>query len=217
MGSKLRERFIREVLSDSDNLYSFFKSLDSEESTAIQNLCKWIISTIEYNDNPGVVKEAFSKLAHLRDLPSFSELKKLESTWQNTYNNEYEYLMFLFENANKGQRCNCEVYQDGRFNVPPYQDDLDEVGRDVREYEDYMKTDLIHVKCKICKMEWEVEVDYSYHYRFPKLRQSWTLESVTDVRFLLHRGLLFANSIRICNESYILSTGILSLRQTDGD
>ncbi len=103
MGSKLRERFIREVLSDSDNLYSFFKSLDSEESAVIQNLCKWIISTIDYNDNPGVVKEAFSKLAHLRDLTSFSELKKLENTWQNTYNNEYEYLMALFENATKGQ------------------------------------------------------------------------------------------------------------------
>ena len=164
MDSTLKERFTSEVLSGDSDHYSFFRSIESEESEIILDLCRWIISTIEYNGNPSVVKAAFTKLAHLRDLTSFSELKKIEDRWQNTYNNEYEYLIALFENAAKGQRCNCDVYQDGRFNVPPYQDDLDEIGRSVREYEGHMTTELIHVRCKICKRGWEVEVDSFYHY-----------------------------------------------------
>ncbi|MDF1539163.1 MAG: hypothetical protein P1Q69_09685, partial [Candidatus Thorarchaeota archaeon] len=127
-------------------------------------ICPGLSGILAAVTNPSVVKLAFTKLAHLRNLPSFLKFKKIEDVWQNTYNAEYEYLYALFRNASKGETCNCNVYQDGRFNVPPYQDDLDEIGRDVREYESFVKTELIYVRCRICRKEWEVEVDSYYHY-----------------------------------------------------
>lgn len=164
MDSELKKRFISEVLSGDNDYHSFFKSLESDTNDSILDLCRYIISTIDYADNPGVVKTAFTKLAHSRDLSFFSKFKKIRDWWQNTYINEYEYIEALFENATKGLHCNCDVYQDGRFNVPPYQNELDEIERSTRNYEGSIHTDLFHLKCTICKREWEVEVDYSYHY-----------------------------------------------------
>jgi hypothetical protein len=164
MVPRLRERFEAEVLANEDNLYSFFRSLDSENPADVIELCRDIINTINYDTNPHVVKAAFSKLAHLRDTESNPALEKLRGTWKDTYLSEYEYLVALMENAREGAICNCDVYQDGRFNVPPYQNELEETGHSSKKYDDYMTTELLYVKCRICKREWEVEIDSSYHY-----------------------------------------------------
>ena len=74
---------------------------------------------------------------------------------------EYEYHLELIQNAASGAICNCNVYQDGGFNVPPYQIDLEEIER---RFDDDSQMDLLIVKCKICETEWEVKIDYSYHY-----------------------------------------------------
>ena len=163
MDSKLREK-LEGVLSGEVHYLTFFRSLEHESPKDVIELCREIIGEISYDENPDVVKAAFTQLAHLRDIESYPALEALRGIWKSTYHREYEYLIALFENAASGQDCNCNVYQDGRFNAPPYQSDLERIGHHTREYNEHMKTELIYVKCKICKKEWEVEIDHSYHY-----------------------------------------------------
>jgi hypothetical protein len=164
MASNLQERFEKEVLSGEVDYLTFFWSLDDEDSTDVIELCRGITASFEYSEKPHIVKAAFTKLAHLRDLNSYPALEQLRGVWKDTYLGEYRFLIALMENAQNGAICNCDVYQDGTFNAPPYQSELVQTGRDTKKYDEYMETELIFVKCSLCNREWEVEIDHSYHY-----------------------------------------------------
>jgi hypothetical protein len=160
--------FIREfrtkVLEGTEDGRKFFESLGAKEPKYIINLCRWIISDVQFEERPDIVKAAFHQLAHLRDVASLDSLLELKGRWKNTYLSEFEYLVALLENAKNGAVCNCEVYADGRFNTPPYQDDLEIIGRQSRYIENFGSIEILHIQCKICGAEWEVEIDHHYHY-----------------------------------------------------
>jgi len=164
MGSELIRAFQRDVIEGSMESRKFFLSLKDEPRESAIAFCRWVVSNITYEKHPVIIKAAFDKLAHLRDIPSLEPLAQLREEWTNTYLNEYEYLIALMENAQTGAKCNCNVYQDGKFNVPPYQDDLEEIGTGKRDHDGFIQTDLIYVLCRTCESEWEVEIDYTYHY-----------------------------------------------------
>ena len=164
MISKMKHSFQDDVLSGNMECRKFFDAIKDEPLEIIIEFCQWVVSSLEYETNMQCVKAAFHQLAHLRDTSSLEKLEALQEVWRNTYLSEYEYLLELLRNAESGAICNCEVYQDARFNVPPFQDDLEFVERTTREYDDTMTTELLTLKCKICETEWEVEIDSSYHY-----------------------------------------------------
>ncbi|TFG32027.1 hypothetical protein EU528_04590 [Candidatus Thorarchaeota archaeon] len=157
----MKQTFKDEVLSGNVECRKFFSSVEKESPEQIMEFCQWIVSSFEYDSHTECIKAAFHLLAHLRDISSLQKLKELHKIWKNTYLSEYEYLLELLLNAEGGAICNCNVYQDGGFNVPPYQVDLEEIDR---KFDDTNHTDILTVKCKICGTEWEVEIDYSYHY-----------------------------------------------------
>ena len=130
------------------------------------------MSTYEYETNTPCVKAAFHLLAQLRDVSSLEKLEALQGIWKNTYLSEYEYFLELLRNAASGATCNCDVYQDGRFNVPPYQNDLEIIAHGSRTYDDTMQTEIVTVKCKLCETMWDVEIDSSYHYPHSHWRKS---------------------------------------------
>lgn len=161
MISKIIQAFQTDVVSGKMECRKFFENLKKEPSELVIEFCRWVVSTYEYEMNSDFVKTAFHQLAHLRDIPSLMKLEQLQGIWQNTYLSEYEYLLELLRNAESGAKCNCNVYQDGGFNVPPYQIDLEEIDR---RYDADTQMDILIVKCKTCGTEWEVEIDYTYHY-----------------------------------------------------
>ncbi|TFH05173.1 MAG: hypothetical protein E4H14_13290 [Candidatus Thorarchaeota archaeon] len=157
----MKQTFQDEVLSGNTESYKFFDTIKEEPPKQIIEFCQWVVSSYSYKTHTECVKGAFHLLAQLRDIASLQKLKELHGVWKNTYLSEYEYLLELLLNAEAGAICNCNVYQDGGFNVPPYQVDLEEIDR---KFDDTQQTDIHTVKCKICGTEWEVEIDYSYHY-----------------------------------------------------
>ena len=157
----MKQTFQEEVLSGNLECRKFFGIVEDEPAEQIIEFCRWVVSSYEYESHTHCVKAAFHLLAQLRDVPSLPKLKALHGIWKNTYLSEYEYLLELLVNAESGAICNCNVYQDGGFNVPPYQVDLEEIDR---RFDDVEQTDILTVKCKFCETLWEVEIDYSYHY-----------------------------------------------------
>ncbi|MFW9978556.1 MAG: hypothetical protein ACFFEJ_10795 [Candidatus Thorarchaeota archaeon] len=141
----------------------FFDSLKGENIEEVIDLMSWIVSTFSYADHPELLKAAYTNLAHYRVTEHLYGFKLLREQWQDTYLSQYDYLLALFTNGLNGAICNCSVYQDGKFNVPPYQDDLDILVERKRD-EGACSFDVFDVRCKICGTEWEVEVDYIYHY-----------------------------------------------------
>ncbi len=164
MLSKMKQTFQNDVLSGNVECRKFFKTIKEEPADQVIEFCRWVVSHYEYETHTACVKEAFHLLAHLRDIPSLKKLEELQGVWKNTYLSEYEYLLELLRNAESGAKCNCNVYQDGRFNVPPYQDDLEIIGRRAGDNDSLMQTDILTVKCNICETEWDVEIDSYYHY-----------------------------------------------------
>jgi len=164
MISKMKQTFQEDVLSGKVEYRKFFDSIKEEPAELIIEFCQWVVSSSDYETNTRCIKAAFHLLAHLRDVASLQKLDNLQGVWKNTYLSEYEYLLELLRNAESGAICNCNVYQDGRFNVPPYQDDLELGEHSTRKYDDTLETEILSVKCKICKTVWEVEIDSSYHY-----------------------------------------------------
>jgi len=160
----IKDTFLSDVLSGKVGVYKFFDSLKDQKQEDVIDFCRWVISTYEYGDQTAIVKAAFHKLAHYRDVQSWAKLEELSEKWTNTYLEEYEYLLALLNNARDGAVCNCNVYNNAKFNVPPYQDDLVIFGNDTREYDEFMKTEIIYARCTLCKTEWEVEIDTTYHY-----------------------------------------------------
>jgi hypothetical protein len=161
MISRLKQTFHDDVLSGKIECRSFFTSIEDESSELVIEFCRWIISTFEYQAHTHCVKGAFRLLAELRDVSSMEQLTVLREVWTNTYLSEYEYLLALFLNAASGAKCNCNVYQNESFNVPPYQKDLEEIECNTDEIQ-YDQT--VSVQCKICGTRWDVGIDYSYHY-----------------------------------------------------
>ena len=157
----MKQRFEDEVLSGEVECRTFFNSIEEEPPEIVIEFCRWVVSTFEYDSHTRCVKAAFHLLAQLRDVSSLERLEALHGVWKNTYLSEYEYHLELLRNAASGAICNCNVYQDGGFNVPPYQMDLEEIDRSLDEIQ---QTDTITVKCIICGTVWDVEIDYSYHY-----------------------------------------------------
>ena len=164
MDALIKDTFQRDVLSSKVGVYKFFASLKDEKQEAVIDFCRWIISTYEYDDQTTIVKAAYHKLAHYRDVQSLEKLEELSEKWKNTYLEEYEYLLAMFNNARNGAVCNCNIYNNAQFNVPPYQDDLEIFGNDTRDHGEHMRTQIVYVRCAICKTEWEVEIDDTYHY-----------------------------------------------------
>ncbi|MGY5881662.1 MAG: hypothetical protein RTV31_15530 [Candidatus Thorarchaeota archaeon] len=164
MITKMKQMFQDEVLSGNVECRKFFDSLKEEQTDQLIKLCRWVVSNYEYETHTQCVKAAFHLLAHLRDTDSLTKLENIQGVWKNTYTSEFEYLLELLRNAESGAICNCDVYQDGRFNVPPYQDDLEIIEHGSRKYDDTFETEEITVKCKLCETVWDVEIDYSYHY-----------------------------------------------------
>lgn len=164
MISKIIQAFQTDVVSGKMECRKFFENLKKEPSELAIEFYRWVVSTYEYEMNSDFIKATFHQLAHLRDIPSLLKLERLQGIWENMYLSEYEYLLELLRNAESGAKCNCNVYQDGRFNVPPYQDDLEIIGRRTGDNDSLMQTDILTVKCNICETEWDVEIDYSYHY-----------------------------------------------------
>jgi len=164
MDSELIRAFQRDVIEGSMEPRKFISALKDETSESVIVFCRWVVSNYTYEKHTSIIKAVFHKLAHLRDTHSLEHLERLRQTWENTYLNEYEYLIALMENAQTGAKCNCNVYQDGKFNVPPYQDDLEKIGTGTRDHDGFIQTDLIYVLCRTCESEWEVEIDYTYHY-----------------------------------------------------
>ena len=170
MNIQLLNEFKEKVLENAEDCRRFFDSL-KEKPNELISLCRWIISNVILDERPQIVKTAFHHLAHHRDIASFDRLLALRSTWNDTYYGEYDYLVALLENARNGAVCNCEVYSDGRFNTPPYQDDLEIIGQQSRDIENFGTIELLHIQCKICGTEWEVEIDHHYHYPHSHWRQ----------------------------------------------
>lgn len=163
MNTHLQESFQRNVLNGEMNIYAFFDSLKEESLEDVIGLMDWILSEFSYSDNPSLIKAVFTKLAHIRETNYFSKFEELRNEWRNTFHNQYEYLQALFLNAIQGAKCNCNIYQDGMFNVAPYQDELEILYEDTREKGPYT-FQVLNLRCKICLTEWEVEVDHIYHY-----------------------------------------------------
>lgn len=160
----MQQTFQEDVLSGDVECRFFFESIKDKPSGLVIEFCQWVISNYEYDMYTHCVKAAFHLLAHHRDIPSLQKLERLQGIWKNTYLSEYEYLLELLRNAESGAKCNCNVYQDGKFNVPPYQDDLEIIEHQTGDNDSLMQTDILTVKCNICETEWDVEIDYSYHY-----------------------------------------------------
>lgn len=163
MSEHLHDIFREQVLSGKVSCREFLASIEDKNPNGLLDLMTWIVTTIPYSDNPDVIKATFDRLAHLRVTEHLKDLQQIRSQWQNTYYNEYEYLLALFENGMNGANCNCSVYQDARFNAPPFQKDLEIVGEWKRE-DGHYSFDIFTVRCKGCGAEWEVEVDHIYHY-----------------------------------------------------
>jgi len=163
MNTHLQENFQRKVLNGEVSIYAFFDSLKDQPITDVIGLMDWILSEISYSENPSLIKAVFSKLAHLRETKYIDQFEGLRTEWNNTYNNQYEYLHALFMNGAQGAICNCNIYQEGMFNAPPYQDELEILHETSREEGPYT-FQVLNLRCKICMTEWEVEVDYIYHY-----------------------------------------------------
>lgn len=164
MEESLREEIHRMILENDFEPSEFFQSIRNREHDLLLDFYKWIITTFDYESRPKLIKTAYFELARLRDHTIIDALEQLRDRWKNTYYNEYEYLMALLQNARAGAKCNCNVYQDSRYNVPPYMDDLEKIGEAQREYDEGWTTDIIIVRCRTCRTEWEVEIDYMYHY-----------------------------------------------------
>ncbi|MGY5859261.1 MAG: hypothetical protein RTU63_07820 [Candidatus Thorarchaeota archaeon] len=161
MISKMKQTFQEDVLSGTVECRKFFDTVKEEPSEKIIEFCRWVVLSYEYESHTECVKAAFHLLAQFRDVPSLSKLQSLHGIWKNTYLSEYEYLLELLVNAESGAICNCNVYQDAGFNVPPYQVDLEELSHKLDDSQD---NEIIIVRCKICGTEWEVEIDNYYHY-----------------------------------------------------
>ena len=164
MAEQIKDEFRNSVLERLIEPSTFFKSLRNQESHKLTEFYRWVISEYNYQSDSKIVKAAFHEIAYLRDHTFLETLEQLRSIWQNTYLNEFEYILAILQNARDGAKCNCNVYQDSTFNVPPYMDDLEELGRSQRDYGEGWKMDIVFARCKICKTEWEVEIDYTYHY-----------------------------------------------------
>lgn len=164
MDALIKNSFQRDVLSGKVEVHKFFASLKDEKREEVIDFCRCVVSTYEYEVHTRIIKAAFHKLAHYRDTQSLEKLEELGERWKNTYLEEYEYLLALLRNARNGTGCNCNVYNNGTFNVPPYQDDLEIFGNDTRDRGEHMRTQIVYVRCTICKTEWEVEIDDTYHY-----------------------------------------------------
>jgi hypothetical protein len=164
MAENLIRIFQKDVLEGDTDGLDFLQGLGPVPEEDLSEFFRWLIRNVEYDDNPSVVKKAYHYLASHRDISSLKPLESLKGVWQNTYLHEYEYLLALLRNAARGAKCNCAVYADTTFNVAPYQDDLEIVRQDRRDYDGFVAVDVIYVKCGICGSEWEVEVDYCYHY-----------------------------------------------------
>ncbi|TXT54086.1 MAG: hypothetical protein BAJATHORv1_90035 [Candidatus Thorarchaeota archaeon] len=153
-----------QVLTGELSPYKFFDELKDAESADVIAICEWITSNLSIKEHPSMVKLAFTKLAKRRHLPSYDKFLSLKKDWINSYYNEYQFVEALFENARKGAQCNCSVYQVSRFNVPPYQEDLERVDEKHLDDVDFGVTHLVYVRCKDCGGIWEVGIDYMYHY-----------------------------------------------------
>ena len=164
MDSEFIQAFQRDVLPGEMHHSEFFASLKTMESVVIVDLCRWIVSNLDYDSTLQIIKAAFHELTHLRDVPSLERLEQLREKWRNTYLEEYVYLLALLRNVRDDEKCNCKAYQDSQFNVPPYQDDLEMTGRGSLNHDRYFQTELVYIKCKICGTGWEVEVDHVHHY-----------------------------------------------------
>ena len=163
MNSVLQDIFRESVMSGKIGFQKFFDSLRDQDTQAVLDLMGWIVSSFSYTDDSDLVKAAYTTLAHHRVTKHLKDFESLRDRWQDTYLNQYEYLLALFDNGQNGAKCNCNVYQDGRFNAPPYQDDLVILQERKREEGPY-SFDVLDVRCVICGTVWEVEIDYIYHY-----------------------------------------------------
>ncbi len=161
MSEEMIHDFQRRVIEGTDSYSDFVKSYESEIPLEFH---RWIVNNLDHTIHKKIVQAAFYHLAKNRDVSVLDLLVTLHDEWKNTYYNEYEYLVALLRNAAVGAKCNCNVYSDGQFNAPPYQDDLEILGNERRVHGDFLEVDVLHVQCKICEAEWEVEVDYHYHY-----------------------------------------------------
>jgi hypothetical protein len=141
MITKMKQTFQEDVLSGKVECRKFFDTIKEEPSEIIVEFCQWVVSSFDYETNTHCVKAAIHLLAHLRDVASLQKLENLQGVWKNTYLSEYEYLLELLRNAESGAICNCNVYQDGGFNVPPYQVDIEEINR---TYDDETQMDTVH-------------------------------------------------------------------------
>ena len=164
MDSALIRAFQRDVIEGTMEPRKFISLLKDEPLESVIAFCRWVVSSYTYEKHTSIIKAAFHKLAHLRDVYSLEHLERLKQTWNNTYLYEYEYLLALLENAKSGAKCNCNVYQDGTYNAPPYQDDLEIIGSGQRDHDGFIQTELVYVRCRLCESEWEVEIDHFYHY-----------------------------------------------------
>ncbi|MBD3408104.1 MAG: hypothetical protein GF411_18430 [Candidatus Lokiarchaeota archaeon] len=144
--------------------HKFFDRLIEYSSSDRIAFCKWVVDKISFEDHSTVVKLAFTHLALLRHLPSYETFLSFESRWTNTYHNQYQFLKALFENGKNGADCNCAVYHNGRFNTPPYQEDLEIIEEKHLDDVDFGITHLVYVRCIGCGKKWEVGLDYIYHY-----------------------------------------------------
>ncbi len=163
MNSKLRKVFNEKVLSGTVEFRCFFDYLKDEDIPEVIELLSWIVSSFPYTEHPDLIGATYTKLAHYRVTKHLKDFEHLRGLWKDTYFNQYEYLLALFRNGQNGAKCNCSVYQDARFNTPPYQEDLEIIGRRTREEGPYT-FDILDVRCILCNTLWEVEVDYIYHY-----------------------------------------------------
>jgi hypothetical protein len=172
MGEHTIDQFKAEVLTGQTEFAQFLDSLRGDKPALTLELCRWVISSLGMGNHARLVKYAFHYLAHQRDIGSLEKLVNLKSCWENTYYNEYEYLMALLVNAQNGANCNCNVYQESSYNVAPFQADLEQISTEQSAPSEYIQTTTFHVRCKICNRHWAVEDSYHYPH------SHWRLTSV---------------------------------------
>ncbi|MBN2230695.1 MAG: hypothetical protein JW779_13990 [Candidatus Thorarchaeota archaeon] len=162
--STLFKSFKEDVLSGKSKYYDFFTAVKSGTPEVMTEFFREIVTYVKYQKHPKIVKDAFRELVQLRDIIVLEKLRQLMPIWKDSYYMEYAYLLALLENASSGKRCNCDIYKDSTYNVAPYQEELEIIGRDNHRYDDHFETQIVYVRCRICTREWEVEIDDSYHY-----------------------------------------------------
>jgi len=179
MATNLIHEFQTRMVKEKTSIVEMFRNLKTfPDNHAINELCIWIIENYLKILDPLAIRLAIYELIPRRPNKYLSLLSEIRIHLEKQdpefriYREDLDFLLAILQNAQNGAICNCAVYQDSTYNVPPYQVDLEELSRSTVDLGQGYGETIINVRCKNCGKLWEVSIDESYHYPHSHWRET---------------------------------------------